>query len=206
MALPEAGVRVHLMKGGSKVIGLSRSLRSVAALAGAALLAAACGGSAETATSSGASKPDVRFGMIYSRTGPLAAYGQEYAEGFKIGLDYVTHGTGKVNGHRVVVSYNDDAGDPAKAVSIAKDLIGQGYEIVGGSSSSGVALQMASIAEQNRVLFISGAAATDAVTGVNRYTFRSGRESLQDVITAKAMLGSVAGKKVLVFAQDTAFG
>ncbi|HEY4027877.1 MAG TPA: ABC transporter substrate-binding protein, partial [Candidatus Dormibacteraeota bacterium] len=32
------------------------------------------------------------------------------------------------------------------------------------------------------------------------------RESLQDVITAKAMLGSVAGKKVLVFAQDTAFG
>jgi branched-chain amino acid transport system substrate-binding protein len=190
------------------VIGFSRSLRLrlVVALAGVALLAAACGGSSETTTSSGSSKPDVKFGMIYSKSGALAAYGQEYEDGFKIGLDYVTHGTGKINGHKVVVSYNDDAGDPAKAVSIAKDLIGQGYNIIGGSSSSGVALQVAPLAEQNRVLFISGAAASDAITGINKYTFRSGRESLQDVITAKATLGTVSGKKILVFAQDTAFG
>jgi branched-chain amino acid transport system substrate-binding protein len=85
-------------------------------------------------------------------------------------------------------------------------LIGQGYHIIGGSASSGVALQVAPIAEQNKVLFISGAAATDAITGKNKYTFRSGRQSIQDVFTAKAMIGDVTGKKVLVFAQDTAFG
>ena len=184
------------------------TLRSGGALAAAAVLLAACAGSSDTKTggSTGAAKPDVKFGMIYSKTGALSAYGAEYEDGFKIGLDYVTKGTGRVNGHKIVVSYNDDAGDPAKAVAIAKDLIGQGYHVIGGSSSSGVALQIAPLADQNKVLNISGAAASDAITGINRYTFRSGRQSIQDVITAKAMLGSVAGKKVLVFAQDSAFG
>lgn len=176
--------------------------RVFVAITGAALLAAACGGT----TNAPQAKADVKFGLIYSQTGVLASYGKEYIDGFNIGLKYVTKGTGMVNGHKIVVNVNDDAGDPAKAVSIAKDLIGQGYHIIGGSASSGVALQVAPIAAQNKVLFISGAAATDAVTGVNKYTFRSGRQSIQDVLTAKAMIGDVTGKKVLVFAQDTAFG
>jgi branched-chain amino acid transport system substrate-binding protein len=176
--------------------------RALVAVSVIALLAAACGGSAAPPQA----KADVKFGLIYSQTGPLASYGKEYIDGFNIGLKYVTHGTGVVNGHKIVVSTNDDAGDPAKAVTIAKDLIGQGYHIIGGSASSGVALQVAPVAAQNKVLFISGAAASDGVTGVNKYTFRSGRQSIQDVLTAKAMIGDVTGKKVLVFAQDTAFG
>jgi branched-chain amino acid transport system substrate-binding protein len=165
-------------------------------------MVAGCGGS----TNAPVAKADVKFGLIYSKTGLLAAYGKEYIEGFNIGLKSVTKGTGMINGHKIVVSENDDAGDAAKAVTIAKDLIGQGYHIIGGSASSGVALQVAPIAAQNKVLFISGAAATDAITGINKYTFRSGRQSIQDVLTAKAMIGDVTGKKVLVFAQDTAFG
>jgi branched-chain amino acid transport system substrate-binding protein len=184
------------------VIRSLNRFRAVVAIAFIALLVAACGGS----TSAPAAKADVKFGLIYSQTGALAAYGKEYIEGFNIGLKSVTKGTGMVNGHKIVVSVNDDAGDPVKAVSIAKDLIGQGYHIIGGSASSGVALQVAPIAAQNKVLFISGAAATDAITGINKYTFRSGRQSIQDVLTAKAMIGDVTGKKVLVFAQDTAFG
>jgi branched-chain amino acid transport system substrate-binding protein len=184
------------------VIRSLKRVRALVAISGIALLAAACGGT----TPAPAAKADVKFGLIYSQTGLLASYGKEYIDGFNVGLKYVTNGTGKVNGHKIVVNVNDDAGDPTKAVSIAKDLIGQGYHIIGGSASSGVALQVAPIAEQNKVLFISGAAATDAITGKNKYTFRSGRQSIQDVFTAKAMIGDVTGKKVLVFAQDTAFG
>ena len=170
------------------------------------LFVAACGGSTDTPAPAAAAKADVKVGLIYSKTGALSAYGTEYIDGFNIGLNYATKGTGKINGHKIVVSVNDDAGDPAKAVSIAKDLIGQGYKVLAGSTASGVALQLAPLAAQNQVLFISGAAAADAITGINKYTFRSGRQSIQDVITAKAMLGAVDGKKVLVFAQDTAFG
>jgi branched-chain amino acid transport system substrate-binding protein len=78
--------------------------------------------------------------------------------------------------------------------------------VLAGSTASGVGLQVAPIAAQNKVLFISGPAATDGITGANKYTFRSGRQSYQDVLTAKSFIGSPTGKKVLVFAQDSAFG
>jgi branched-chain amino acid transport system substrate-binding protein len=148
----------------------------------------------------------VNVGLIYSKTGLLGGYGAEYAEGFNVGLDYATHGSGMAAGHKIVVTERDDAGDPAKAVAAGKDLIGQGFKILAGSTSSGVALQMASLAQDNQVLFISGPAAADAVTANNKYTFRSGRQTYQDVATSAAAVGNVRGKSVLVLAQDSAFG
>ncbi len=79
-------------------------------------------------------------------------------------------------------------------------------KILAGSASSGVATQVAPLAEQNDVLFVSGPAATDALTGINANTFRSGRQTYQDILTAQSFIGDAAGKSVLVFAQDTAFG
>jgi branched-chain amino acid transport system substrate-binding protein len=154
----------------------------------------------------GAATSPVKVGIVYSRTGLLAAYGAEYIQGLRLGLSYATNGTNKVGGREIQITAVDDAGDPAKAVSAAKDLIGQGYKIIGGSTSSGVALQVAPLAAQNKVLFVSGPAATDAITGANRYTFRSGRQSLQDVLAVKEILGTSVGKKITVFAQDSAFG
>ena len=149
----------------------------------------------------------IKVGIIYSRTGLLSAYGAEYIQGLRLGLEYATKGTNTVNGKKIELTIVDDGTDPAKAVTAAKDLIGQGYKIIGGSISSGVALSVAPIAAQNKVLFISGPAANDGITGVNRYTFRSGRQSTQDVLAAKEILGSKAtGKKVVVFAQDSVFG
>ncbi len=170
----------------------------------AALFAAGCS-SPQVAAAPQAGAP-VKVGLVYSPSGALACYGKQYLEGFKAGLAKATGGTNKVNGRAIEVTEADDAGDPAKAVSAAKDLIGQGAKIIAGSTSSGVALQVAPIAAQNKVLFISGPAATDALTGVNRYTFRSGRQSYQDVMAAKSFIAAPAGKSVLVFAQEGAFG
>jgi branched-chain amino acid transport system substrate-binding protein len=153
-----------------------------------------------------AQKHTIKVGIVYSRTGLLSAYGAEYVQGLKLGLEYATKGTGMVNGHKIEVTLVDDGGDPAKAVSAAKDLIGRGYKIIGGSVSSGVALQVAPLAEQNKVLYISGPAATDLITGANRYTFRSGRQTYQDILAAKEILGRGVGRKIVVFAQDSAFG
>lgn len=178
-------------------------------LTGAALMMvafAAVGCSSPTGTDSGGDSAPVKVGLVYSQSGPLASYGKQYRDGFTAGLAYATKGTGKVNGHTIEISEADDAGDPAKAVSAAKDMIGKGVKILAGSTSSGVGLQVAPLAAQNKVLFISGPAATDGLTGVNRYTFRSGRQSYQDVLTAKSFIGDPTGKKVLVFAQDSAFG
>ncbi|MCG5442820.1 substrate-binding domain-containing protein [Micromonospora sp. NIE79] len=183
-----------------------RAFLSAATMMAAALAATACGSPQDTATGGGDSAAPVKVGLVYSQSGALASYGKQYIEGFKAGLDFATNGTGKVGDRKIELTEVDDAGDPAKAVSAAKDLIGKGTKIIAGSTASGVALQVAPIAAQNKVLFISGPAATDAVTGANKYTFRSGRQSYQDVVTAKSFIGDPSGKKVVVFAQDGAFG
>ena len=175
--------------------------------AGAALLAAlATGAQARSETPDGASAHTIKVGIVYSRTGAFAAYGAEYLSGLRWGLNYATGGTGKVNGHKIEFTLVDDGTDAAKAVSAAKDLIGQGYKIIGGTVLSGAALQLAPLAEQNKILYISGPAATDALTGINDYTFRSGRQTFQDVKASTAYLKGAVGKNVVVFAQDIAFG
>ncbi len=176
-----------------------------------ALVAAALGGLASTAEakpSAGTGRTvaaSYKIGIVYSRTGLLAAYGAEYIQGLRYGLAYATKGTNAVNGRKIELTLADDGTDPVKAVAAGKDLIGKGYKILAGSVSSGVALQMAPLAEQNKILFISGPAASDAITGINKYTFRSGRQTYQDVKTAATFLRG-AGRKVVVFAQDSAFG
>ena len=155
-------------------------------------------GTATVAARSGKSTASYNVGIVYSRTGLLSAYGGEYIQGLKLGLNYATKGTNKVNGKSINLTLVDDKTDPATAVNATKDLIGQGYKIIMGSESSGVALQVAPLAAQNQVLFISGPAANDGITGINKYTFRSGRQTLQDVQTVNGFLKG-SGKKDSVF-------
>ncbi len=173
---------------------------------GLALFALLAGTSTVAAKSHHAAASSYNVGFIYPRTGLLGTYGAEEIEGFKLGLQYATNGTGKVNGKTINVTYEDDKGDPVTGVGEAKDLIGQGYKILMGTGSSGVALQIAPLAAQNQILYISGPAAYDGITGINKYTFRAGRQTYQDVLDAASFLGKTTGKKVVVFDQDSVFG
>ena len=214
---------------------LARSTRLVALLTTLALLVAACSGGDTTedpaddgdttedtedagddAGDDGEETEDegaeeamgdpIQVGIITSSSGPLAAYGNQFLSGLEVGLDYATDGTGAVNGRPIEFIFEDAAGDPAQATSVVTDLIGQGVKIIAGTVVSGIALQVAPLAEQNDILYSSGPAAADGITGINRNTFRAGRQSYQDVATAAGFLEDVEGKSVTVFAQDTAFG
>ncbi|MDO5681847.1 MAG: substrate-binding domain-containing protein [Propionibacteriaceae bacterium] len=189
----------------------TKSLLAGAALA-LSLAVAACapgtpaapGGGSGGTSGGGDSATPIKVGIIYSETGALGEYGKTYRKGLEAGLKHATDGTNKVNGRELQVTFLDDGGDADKAVTHAKDQIGQGTKIIGGTVVSGIALKLAEQAQQNKVLYISGPAATDAIQGVNKYTFRSGRQSLQDVATAGTF--TKPDGKVVVFAQDTAFG
>src|SRR6478672_13227917 len=87
---------------------------------------AACGspgqpGAADNGTAAaaggGASGGAYKVGLVYSKSGPLASYGQQYRQGLTAGIDYATKGTGAVAGKKIEISEADDAGDPAKAVA-----------------------------------------------------------------------------------------
>jgi branched-chain amino acid transport system substrate-binding protein len=187
---------------------VTKKYLATAVIAAASIALVGCAPTAATGGDAGATDggAPVKVAMLTSQTGPLAAYGAAYTAGFEAGLDYATDGTGAVDGRELDIEWADDQGNPDAAVSKAKDFIGQGYQILAGTAASGIATALAEQAEQNKILYISGPAASDAITGVNDYTFRSGRQTYQDVATAGTFIGDPDGKKVVVFAQDNAFG
>jgi branched-chain amino acid transport system substrate-binding protein len=178
---------------------------AVVASAVAALSAGLAATAAARVDATGASAAKtVNVGFIYPKTGGLAAFGSEEYNGFLAGLAYTK---GKCGGYTINPTFVDDATDPATAITAFKNLVGQGTKIIAGTGSSGIALQLGPLAQQNNVLYISGAAAADAITGLNRNTFRAGRQTLQDVLDAANIFPPKStGKKVVVFAEDTAFG
>jgi branched-chain amino acid transport system substrate-binding protein len=172
-------------------------------LGAAALLCAALAATATAGTRSHAAGT-VNVAFIYPKTGGLAAFGQEELDGFQAGLAYTK---GKCGGYTINPTIIDSATDPATAIAAFKSEVGQGVKIIAGTGSSGIAVQLGPLAAQNNVLYISGAAAADAITGLNRNTFRAGRQTLQDVIDAANIFPPKStGKKIVVFAEDTAFG
>jgi len=85
-------------------------------------------------------------------------------------------------------------------------MVGNGTNIIVGTASSGVALTLAPLASQNKVLYISGPAKNDAITSAaNKYVFRSGNTSLQDFAPLQK-IKPIKGKKVILFVEDNPFG
>ena len=149
---------------------------------------------------------EIKIGVITSTSGPLSTYGIAFNEGLEWGLKYYTGGKMAINGQKLVVTSKDDGADPASATATFKEMVGNGTKIITGTASSGVALTLAPLAQQNKVLYISGPAKNDLVTSAaNKYVFRSGNSSTQD-LAPLAGIKPISGKKVVLFVEDNAFG
>jgi branched-chain amino acid transport system substrate-binding protein len=149
---------------------------------------------------------DIKIGVITTTSGGLKSYGDAYTAGLEWGLNYYTKGTMKVGGSKLVLTKKDDGADPASATASFKEMVGNGTKIIVGTASSGVALTLAPLAAQNKILYISGPAKNDAVTSAaNKYVFRSGNTSLQD-FAPLAGIKPIKNKKMILFVEDNAFG
>jgi len=151
---------------------------------------------------------EVRIAHVYSKTGPLEAYGKQTQTGLMMGLDYATGGTMQVAGKKIVVIEKDDQGKP----DLGKSLLAAAYnddkaDIAIGPTSSGVALAMLPVAEESKKILLVEPAVADSITGDkwNKYIFRTGRNSSQDAISNAVALDK-AGVTVATLAQDYAFG
>ncbi|MBV8620466.1 MAG: substrate-binding domain-containing protein [Curvibacter sp.] len=155
-----------------------------------------------------AGAPDIRIAHIYSKTGPLEAYGKQTQTGFMMGLDYATGGTMTVEGRKLVVLEKDDQGKP----DLGKSLLASAYsddkaDLAVGPTSSGVALALLPVAEEYKKVLIVEPAVADSITGDkwNKYIFRTGRNSSQDAISNAVALDK-PGVSIATLAQDYAFG
>jgi branched-chain amino acid transport system substrate-binding protein len=151
---------------------------------------------------------EIKIAHIYSKTGPLEAYGKQTAVGFLMGLDYATGGTMMVAGKKLVVIEKDDQGKP----DLGKSLLAAAYgddkvDLAVGPTASPVALAMLPVAEEYKKILLVEPAVADSITGEkwNKYIFRTGRNSSQDAISNAVALDK-AGITIATLAQDSAFG
>ncbi|RYG11790.1 MAG: ABC transporter permease [Burkholderiales bacterium] len=151
---------------------------------------------------------EIKIAHIYSRTGPLEAYGKQTQTGLMMGLEYATGGTMMVNGRKITIIEKDDQGKP----DLGKSLLAAAYaddkvDLAVGPTSSGVALAMLPVAEEYKKILMVEPAVADAITGEkwNKYIFRTGRSSAQDAIS-NAVAVDKAGVTIATLAQDYAFG
>ncbi len=175
-----------------------------------ALTIAGCAAAALTAPVAAWAQPkgEIRIAHVYSKSGPLEAYGKQTQTGFMMGLDYATQGTMMVAGRKLVVIEKDDQGKP----DVGKSLLAAAYgddkaDFAVGPSSSGVALALLPVAEEYKKILLVEPAVADSITGEkwNRYIFRTGRNSSQDAIS-NAVAQDKAGTSIATLAQDYAFG
>ena len=155
-----------------------------------------------------AQSKEIKIAHIYSKTGPLEAYGKQTATGFMMGLDYATGGTMMIGDKKLVVIEKDDQGKP----DLGKSLLAAAYsddkaDLAVGPTSSGVALAMLPIAEEYKKILLVEPAVADSITGEkwNKYIFRTGRNSSQDAISNAVALDK-PGTVIATLAQDYAFG
>ena len=177
----------------------------IRAAAGAALALSAAFGASLPAFAQG---KEIRIALVYSRTGPLEAYGKQTQTGFLMGLDYATGGTMTVAGRKLVVLEKDDQGKP----DVGKSQLAAAYgddkaDLAVGPSSSGVALALLPVAEEYKKILLVEPAVADSITGDkwNKYIFRTGRNSSQDAISNAVALDR-PGTVIATLAQDYAFG
>ena len=151
---------------------------------------------------------EIKIAHIYSKTGPLEAYGKQTQTGLMMGLNYATGGTMTVNGKKLTVIEKDDQGKP----DLGKSLLAAAYgddkvDLAVGPTASPVALAMLPVAEEYKKILLVEPAVADSITGDkwNKYIFRTGRNSSQDAI-ANAVAMDKEGTSIVTMAQDSAFG
>lgn len=150
----------------------------------------------------------IKIGIIQGLSGPYEIYGKAEVTGFKMGLEYFTHGTNKILGRDVELIVEDTQlkADRAKML-LTKLYSDDKVDLAIGPTSSGVALAILPVARDFKKILVVEPAVADAITGShwNRYIFRTGRNSSQDAISNAAAVAE-PGVSIACIGQDYAFG
>jgi branched-chain amino acid transport system substrate-binding protein len=188
-----------------------------AATTGAASAAPAASAAASPAATSDASASPaganagnpIKIGVVTDQSKALSLYGKQEINGLKLGLQYATDGTMQVAGRPIELVIKDDENNADKARQLARELIEKdGVEILQCCASTTSALAVIEVAKENQKVAVIDPAAGPQITGANfnKYVFRTGRNTLQDALTAGPYVVQNVGKEFVQIAPDTDFG
>ncbi|MDD2483516.1 MAG: ABC transporter substrate-binding protein [Eubacteriales bacterium] len=161
---------------------------------------AGCGGAAEDAEAT-----EVKIGLNYELTGPVATYGQASVDGIQMAFDEI-NAAGGINGMQIKSVLLDNKSDSAEATSLATRLMTQdGVVACLGPATSGNFMATIPVATGNGIPVISASATADegvtmdADGNVNDYVFRlCFNDSFQGVTMANFALNNLTAKSAVL--------
>jgi branched-chain amino acid transport system substrate-binding protein len=126
----------------------------------------------------------IKIGAVYPLTGSRAYMGVEYKRGVEMAVEEINK-KGGVNGKKIEVIYEDDAGDAAKAVTAVNKFIGVDKVDFVFTAFSPTANATAPIAEKNKTIYFN---ASTVKIGNGNYVFKDYWDmGLQGQAIAKAI-------------------
>ncbi len=150
---------------------------------------------------------DVTIGAIEILTGPNARYGVAIKNGFDLALGEVNK-TGVLGGKKLVIQYEDSAGNKDQAVNGARKLIGLAkVPVLLGPTISNEMFAVGPVANDQKVPIVGTSTTAAGITAIGPYVFRTSLpESDVIPVTLKAAQTKFGIKKVAVmYANDDAF-
>jgi branched-chain amino acid transport system substrate-binding protein len=181
---------------------MSRLHARLAALAGAVLILAGCGKSAEQ---NAAAENTINVGEFASLTGKEAAFGQSSHKGTVLAIEAINAGGGLL-GKKVALIYEDNRSTPGESATIAKKLITRDKVVaLLGEVASGRSLEAGPIAQANKIPMISPSSTNPKVTETGDYIFRvCFTDPFQGKLLAEFAKRTLTAQKVAIFSDVSA--
>lgn len=161
------------------------------------------------ATASARAEDSVKLALVQALTNnPLEVYAKQTVTGFKLGLEYATHGTMTIKGKKIDLVEKDTQAKPDIARSMLEEAYADGAVIAIGGTSSGATTAMLPVAAENQKILVIEGAVADSLTGPNsnKYVFKTSRNSSMDMQAQAIALKPDSNLYVATLAQDYAFG
>lgn len=155
-----------------------------------------------------APKPPIKIAVVTSRSGAFESWGTHELRGLELGIEYATGGKNEVAGRKIELKVFDDQGKPDVGKAMAEQAITEWKaDIIQGTVSTGIAVQIAPVIDQYKKIFMAEPAAGDALTAplMSKYLFRTGANTTQDAL-AGAVGATKLGKKIIQLAPDYQWG
>jgi branched-chain amino acid transport system substrate-binding protein len=175
------------------------------------LLAAACGRGDAPATKAAADDSVVvTLGHAGPLTGSIAHQGKDDENGVALAIDQANARKLVIGGKpvRLRMMSEDDQGDPKVGTLVAQKFVDAGVAAVIGHLNSGVTIPASEIYAKAGIPVISGSATNPALTerGLKGVFRTVGRDDQQGPAIAAYIAGEMAGKRVAIVDDKTAYG
>jgi branched-chain amino acid transport system substrate-binding protein len=148
----------------------------------------------------------IKVGAILAVTGPASNLGAPEARTLEMLVEDI-NAKGGIIGKKVELIVKDTGGSPEKAVSFAKQLIEEEkvFAIIG-PSTSGETMAIKNLAEENKTILLSCAAAEVIVNPLGKYVFKVAPKDSYAVMKIFQQMKKMNVSKIGVLSSNTGFG